>query len=124
MKDIKSVLEEMSDNELLDVFREAHLWDGSFDFVDVFDFEELAGMTNDTYEFGRSIVYGNVTNIIDPVRYNAYGNLESVSENELELDARDNVDDLADWLEDNYMYIDGYDFSECFEDEEEEEDNE
>ena len=120
MENVKNVLEEMNDSELLDVFREAYLWDGSFDFVDVFDFEELASMTNDTYEFGRSIVYGDVTNIIDPVRYNAYGNLESVSENELELEARDNVDDLANWLEDNYIHIDCYDFSECFEDEEEE----
>ena len=118
MKDIKNVLEEMSDSELLDVFREANRWDGSFDFVDAFDFEELASMTNNAYEFGRSIVYGDVTNINDPVRYNAYGNLESVSENNLELEARGYIDDLVNWLGDNYMHVDGYDFSECFEDEE------
>lgn len=118
MEDIKNVLEEMSDRELLGVFKEANSWDGSFDFVDVFDFEELASMTNDTYEFGRSIVYGDVTNVNDSVRYNAYGNLESVSEYDLASEARDNIDDLANWLADNYMRVDSYDFSECFEDEE------
>ena len=35
-------------------------------------------------------------------RFNAYGNLESVCEWDLEQEARDQIDEIADWLMDNW----------------------
>lgn len=89
----------MDGGELLELMTNADSWDSSFDFVNVYDFEDLA-KEMDAYEFGRAIVYGNVTNVTEPVRFNAYANLENVSEYTLEREARERVCDLARWLAD------------------------
>lgn len=100
-------LDELADSDLIGIYRSAMQYDGSFDFVDTFDLEDLAEMT-ETYEFGRSIIYGNVTNVCDPVRYDGYGNLESVSEYTLNDECRDKyqLDELADWLLRNDIHSD------------------
>jgi len=100
-------LDELSDDDLIGIYRSAMQYDGSFDFVDTFDLEDLAAMT-DTYEFGRSIIYGNVANVMDPVRYDGYGNLESVSTCTLTDECRDKsqLDELAGWLLRNDIHSD------------------
>lgn len=94
-------LKDYNGKDLLSICREAHSWNGSFDFADVFDIEDLCSMMS-AYDVARSIIYGDVTNVNDMVRFNAYGNLENVSEWDLEEEARDNIDEIADWLMDNY----------------------
>lgn len=99
VEEIAAYLEENVDGaELLDMMLQASACDGSFEELSSFDFKDAASAAKDTYEFGRSIVYGNVTNVDDPVRYNAYGNLESVSEYELQSEAGDMIHEFADWL--------------------------
>lgn len=104
-KEILARLNDYNDADLLSICREARSWDGSFDFVDAFDIEDLCEMLP-AYDVARSIIYGDVTNVNDMVRFNAYGNLESVCEWDLEREARDSIDEIADWLMDNWQKAD------------------
>lgn len=88
--------------DLLNIYREAMSYDGSFDFCQVIDLEELISETDNKYELIRSIIYGDVKSIDGMVRYNAYGNLESVTEYDLQWECEDYIGDLAEWLMDNY----------------------
>lgn len=84
-------------NVALDIARECNSWDGSFEYLDTWDLEELCQCSSDTFEIVRAVVYGNVTNICDDVRYNAYGNLESVSDFDLEYETKEYyIDDIVD----------------------------
>jgi len=102
---ISAELENMEDAELLAVFQCANSYDGCFDWCDAFDIEEVVEMM-DKYEIARSIIYGNVTNICEPVRFNGCGNLENVSVYQLYDEAHDNVSELAYWLLDDAASID------------------
>lgn len=104
--EIESRLADYLNDDLLRLFRDANNWDGYFDFVDAFDIEDLCSMVDDKYELVRSVIYGDVTNVSDMVRYNAYGNLESVSEWDLEKECQDSICDMAGWLMDNYYHVD------------------
>lgn len=105
MEDLRTQLEELNDEDLLSLFREANSWDGSFDFCDTYDIDDVAGMLEPRV-LAAAIIYGDVTNNVDDVRFNVYGNLETVTSWELYGECRDNIDELADWLEDNADNID------------------
>lgn len=100
--EIISRLNDYESKDLLRIYREAMCYDGTFDFADYFDLEDLCNMVDDKYELVRSIIYGNVESVYDFVRYNAYGNIESVTEYDLEKECEDYIDELADWLMDNH----------------------
>ena len=94
---------------IIDIAHEINSWNGSQDWVDAWDLDELASCIK-TMELIRAIVYGDVQNIDDMVRYNAYGNLETISDTELEEEAKDNVDSVIDYIYDLYPnHIDIYD---------------
>lgn len=97
-------LKEYEGKDLLSICRDASCWDGSFEDLDAFDAEDVGEYVNtdDAYGFMCSIVFGNVENVNAMLRFNAYGNLESVSEWDLEQEAISQIDDIADWLMDNY----------------------
>ena len=101
---IAAELQEMTDDDLRQVYYEAQAWDGSFDFLDTYDIEDIADMLSG-YELARAIIYGDVTNICEPVRFNGYGNLENVSEWEIDSEAQDNIPELAYWLVDNIQHV-------------------
>ena len=104
---LRERINELDNETLLQLYRDCNAWDGSFDFCNVWDIEELAGcMSSNAYELARSIIYGSVTNVMDPVRYNAYGNLETVNEYDLYNDCDCYKDDLIDWLAENSHNID------------------
>lgn len=99
--------------ELLNLCREAYSYDGSFDFCDAFEPDEINELfPNKTpYEIMCMVYFGNVKSLGSDtlLRLNAYGNLESTDGFMLEHEAADNVDELASWLLDNYSYVDGLD---------------
>ena len=109
--EISSRLDDYMDDDLHRLFCEAHSWDGSFDFVDCFEAEEVGEYidTSDAYDFMCRIVFGNITSLgrYDMLRVDAYGNLESVDEHEIYQECRDSIGDLADWLMDNWYHVDG-----------------
>lgn len=100
-------LKNMYYKNLLQLYRECNGYDGSFDFCNIWDIEELCYCYNgDCYNLVRAVIYGNVEDTCDYVRFNGCGNLESVDEYDLEIECNDYIEDLADWLIDNYHNID------------------
>jgi hypothetical protein len=97
-------LNDYNDADLLSICREACSWDGSFEDLYAFDAEDIGDYvdTSDAYSFMCRIVFGNVENVNDMLRFDAYGHLESVCEWDLEKEARDQIDEIADWLMDNW----------------------
>lgn len=118
-------LDGMSMDNLRGLYQEANSWDGSFDFISIYDLEELCGIYSDTYGLIRAVIYGSVDNIFEPVRFDVYGNLETVYESDIESDMQCYLDELADWIINNDCHVDlsnyGIDEDELQEDEEEEE---
>lgn len=102
--EIAERLNDYNDADLLSICREACSWDGSFEDLYAFDAEDVGVYvdTSDAYGFMCRIVFGNVENVNDMLRFDAYGNLESVCEWDLEKEARDQIDEIADWLMDNW----------------------
>lgn len=95
-------------DELRSLVSEMNGWDGSF--------EEFNFMENDedffnTYFDGnpmeavRAAQYGDYNYTDDYVRFNGYGNLESLSEYDVERELKDNVEDIADRLLDLHMHL-------------------
>ena len=95
---IRKYLEENGE-ERLSVCFDINCYDGSMDFCDTWDLEELCNCTEDTLELVRSIVYGEVNNITDDVRYNAYGNLESISNWSLLTESASYIDEIIEFIE-------------------------
>lgn len=111
---------EENTSELLQACREANSYNGGFEFCDCYeDIEEVCDFMNG-YELARAIIYGDVTNVVDPVRFNAYGNLETVNEYELEQEALDYIEDLLDFIEQYPEEITNSDLLEILEGEEDE----
>ena len=96
---MRTWLEENAE-ERLNICRSINSYNGSMDFCDTRDLEEIASFT-DAYELARSIIYGNVTNIEDEVRYNGYGNLESVDSYDLEKESADYITEIIDFIDTN-----------------------
>lgn len=94
----KMLKDNLGKEGLLDLAREINSYDGSFEDAEWYDFEDAAEFAESTYEFGRAIVYGNVTSVSQPVRYDVYGNLYNVSAWEIEQEIWEQAEDLAGWL--------------------------
>lgn len=107
MEDLKTQLENLSDEDLLGLFQEANNCDGSFDFCEAYDIDDLISMM-DPRDLANAIIYGDVTNNVDKVRFNAYGNLESITSCELYDECRYYLDELAEWMESNGDNMDLY----------------
>lgn len=97
--------------EGLKIAKELNSYDGSFDFTDVYDPEELIDMIvssgDKSYieELIRAIRYGNVCGFSsDYWRYDAYANLEEVDESDLEGEAEDYAVDILNGIINNYNY--------------------
>lgn len=99
---IMELLEEVSDDNLLSLTRESNSYDGSFDYADTYEsIEDLVEIMDDKKEIARAIIYGNVENMVDPVRFNGYGNIETISEYELVKECQSDIDEIAEWIVDN-----------------------
>lgn len=108
-KEIESRLADYLDSDLLNLFREANSWDGSFDFVDAFDADYIDDFLCDMkpYDIMCRVVFGNVDTVNAMLRFDAYGNLESVHEFELEEECKSCIYDMARWLIDDWSNVDG-----------------
>lgn len=106
-----------SNAELLGLCREAYAYDGSFDFCDTFEPEEINELfpSKTPYDIMCMTYFGKIEGLgVDTLfRLNAYGNLESTDEFMLEHEASDNVGELAAWLLDNYNHVDGLCEEDC-----------
>ena len=102
----KRVIEEiknLKDSQLLDLAKECYSYNGTCDWADVFGNDEFffKDMFDDAYDAVRAVYFGEYNFHDDYVRFDAYGNLETLTDYQLEKEARDFVDDIIDALEDN-----------------------
>lgn len=91
-----------------DAVRELNGYDGSFEHLDVYENdEEFFNMffEGKPMEAVRASQYGNYNYTDDYVRFNGYGNLESLSEYKYEDELKSEIDDIVDTLLDSYHDI-------------------
>lgn len=77
------------------------IWENEKEFFDTFFFKN-------PYEAARAIYYGSYA-FTDPyVRFNAFGNIESLTEYEFEEDFKDYIDEIIESLEEVEIDLDYY----------------
>lgn len=86
---------------LLEAAREGNRWDGAFDWTDATDdIESLSGVYGSGRYDAQWLVdrtfYGDYTPGCDYIRFDGYGNFESVDESDLEREAWDNREEILD----------------------------
>lgn len=96
---MRTFLEENAE-ERLSICRNINSYDGSMDFCDSQDLEDIASWMS-AYDLARAIIYGNVTNIEDEVRFNGYGNIESIDSYDLEKESENYISEIIDFIESN-----------------------
>lgn len=94
----------LSDDDLLRLFRAYNNYYGDYEFCETWDLEELC-FNCDTYDIARRIIFGNVNNIVDDVRFDENGNLESVNDYDVYDEMYDYLGDLCNDLLDNWYNI-------------------
>lgn len=112
--------------ELRDVVNEINGWNGNLDWLrfeyNDEEFFELFYSGKNGLEIARAIYYGDYRYNDDYVRINAYGNLESYTEDEMIEEMKDSIDEIVENLieEHDNLYLSD-DIEEIFEEAEEEE---
>ena len=97
---IIAVLKELDSTELHDICRECNSYDGSLDWLcwEVFDAEFFQIFFADPMEAARATHFGNINWSDNYIRFNAYGNLESIHSLS-DGDFEGYLDDIADAVE-------------------------
>jgi hypothetical protein len=112
-------------DELRQIANELNSWNGCLDHLDVHENDEDFFNTyfdGNPMEAVRAAHYGSYSYNDDYVRFDGYGNLESLTEGDMERELKDNVDDIIDYLQEHRSHIDlPYDVEEILDEEEEEE---
>lgn len=118
-------------NLLKSVVNDINSYDGSLDYLEFYGNDEDFFSTffnGNPMEVARSIFYGDYRYCDDYVKFNGYGNLESVSEWEYEEELKGSANDIAQELErlidENSLDIDDYDYFIDYEEDEEETESE
>ena len=87
--------------ELKGIVRELNSWNGCLDNLNVYENDEDFFNTffeGKPMEAVRASQYGEYNYTDDYVRFNGYGNLESMSEYEYEEELKENIDDIVEEL--------------------------
>lgn len=95
----------LSDEDLLNLFKAYDKYSGNYEFCNTWDLEELCFCYN-AYDVAKMIINGNVNNVIDDVRFDNNGNLESIDNYDLYDEMYDYLGDLCDDLLSNWYEID------------------
>ena len=112
MKNIKKIREIAKDNpEILNALvSEVVSWNGELEHLEVFEFEEEffnMFFMDKPFEAFRATFFGSVNNWTDEyIRFNAYGNLESLSEYEHNKELIEYQNEILDTVENNLDDLD------------------
>ena len=88
-------------NTLKDVVRELDGWNGCLDYLNVYNNDEEffdIFFANNPAEVARAIYYGDFNYNDEYIKFNAYGNLETLSEYDYEELLKENVEEVIDCL--------------------------
>lgn len=124
MKNVKNYLLENTD-VMMDIVNELNNWDDSLDHLRAYDNDDEffeVFFERRPAEVAKAIHFGDFNYNDDYIRFNGYGNLETLTERQLVQEMRDNIDEIVDLLltnKDN-IYIDDDELKGLLEEEEEE----
>ena len=93
---------------LMTIVEELNNWNSNLDYLRVYENdEEFFGMffSNNPMELARGIYYGDYKYSDEYVRFNGYGNLESLDNFEYKEELKDNINEIIDELMENYNNI-------------------
>ena len=94
---------------LMTIVEELDSWNGSFNNLRVYEndeeFFEMFFEGTHPMEIARATYYGDYKYMDEYVRFNAYGNLESLDNFEYEGELKDNIEEILDDLMENYNNI-------------------
>ena len=100
LNEIKELL--LNDMDTLrDVVRELDGWNGCLDYLNVYNNDEEffdIFFANNPAEVARAIYYGDFNYNDEYIKFNAYGNLETLSEYDYEELLKENVEEVIDCL--------------------------
>lgn len=105
--EVKKYLLENLD-ELKDVVREINAWNGSLEYLEIFENDQEFFDTffhDNPMEAVRAASYGDYNFMDQYVRFNGYGNLESLNEEDYEEELKLHIDEIIDELERNYEQL-------------------
>ena len=102
----------MDDKELaLDICKEVNGWNGELDKFDIWENDEEffnINFNDRPMEAVRAVFYGNYKYNDDYVRFNAYGNIESLDQWELNKEVEIYIDEIIEAMIRNYSNINIY----------------
>ena len=110
LNEIKELL--LNDMDTLkDVVIELNGWNGCLEHLDVYENDEeffICFFANKPAELARAIYYGDFNYNYNYIKFNAYGNLETLSEYDYEELLKENIEEIIDCLIDEvgHIYID------------------
>ena len=106
-KELETLIIDLSDDDLMSLVTDIDCYDGRFEFLRLYDLEELAmDIYDNTWSLIQRIFYGDVENIYEPVRYNGYGNLENCTYEQAAKEAREYyLDNIIDGIIGNYNHL-------------------
>lgn len=107
MENLKKYLLENVET-LKDVVRDLNSWDGSLEHLDVHENDEEffnLFFEGNPAEAVRASYYGDYEYMNDYVRFNGYGNLESLSAYDYETELKDEIDDIVALLIENQSHL-------------------
>ena len=100
LNEIKELL--LNDMDTLrDVVRELDGWNGCLDYLNVYNNDEEffdIFFANNPAEVARAIYYGDFNYNDEYIKFNGYGNLETLSEYDYEVLLKENVEEVIDCL--------------------------
>lgn len=108
MKELEKLVIDLNDGELMNLVNDIDSYDGRFEFLRLYDLEELATdyYANDPWSLIQKIYHGGVENIYEPVRFNGYANLENCTLEQAANEAREYyLDDITDEIIENYNHF-------------------
>ena len=100
----------LGDSEyLMTIVEELNNWNSSLDYLRVYEndeeFFEMFFQNINPIEVARATYYGDYKYMDEYVRFNGYGNLESLSDYQYEKELKDNINEIIDELMENYNNI-------------------
>lgn len=99
MKELQNYLTENLE-ELKGVVAEINAYNGELDYLEIYDNDEytINEVFPNPYEAIRSSYYGYYSIYDSLFKFNAYGNIESLSEAEYKVELQENLDDILEEL--------------------------
>lgn len=96
---LKQLKEKLTCDNLMELVDACYGYNGYFYRLKAYEFDDefFNIHFNNPMEAARATYFGNIQNWLDPyIRFNGYGNLESVGEYEYEMELKDNINEIVE----------------------------